>query len=78
MSETLGDLRYAVDGLRRSNMLAASLGLTLALGTVHTTAIFTMIDQVVCGGPVPIGGWADKQGRPQMRKKNGHWMKSYP
>ena len=54
MSDLSGDLRYAFRGLRRSPLFAAIAVLTLALGIGATTAIFTLIDQVVLRRlPVP-------------------------
>ena len=54
MSDLSGDLRYAIRGLRRSPLFAVIAILTLALGIGATTAIFTLIDQIVLRSlPVP-------------------------
>jgi predicted permease len=47
MSDLLGDLRFAVRGLRRSPLFAVVAILCLALGIGATTAIFTLMDQVL-------------------------------
>jgi len=43
----LSDLRLAVRGLRRSPLFAAIAILSLALGIGATTAIFTLVDQIL-------------------------------
>jgi predicted permease len=47
MSSTLGNLRYALRGLRRSPLFATVAILSLALGIGANTAIFTLIDQIL-------------------------------
>src|SRR5262245_16046392 len=47
MSDFSGDLRYAVRGLRRSPLFAIVAVLCLAIGLGATTAIFTLLDQIV-------------------------------
>jgi len=47
MSDLSGDLRYAIRGLRRSPLFAIVAILCLALGLGATTAIFTLLDQIV-------------------------------
>ena len=47
MSTTLGNLRYALRGLRRSPLFASVAILSLALGIGANTAIFTLIDQIL-------------------------------
>jgi putative ABC transport system permease protein len=47
------DLRYAVRQLRRSPVLTATAAVTLALGIGATTAVFTLIDQVMLR-PLPV------------------------
>src|SRR2546425_8857536 len=44
---SLGDLRLAVRGLRRSPLFATVAILSLALGIGANTAIFTLIDQIL-------------------------------
>jgi predicted permease len=81
MSDLSGDLRYAVRGLRRSPLFAVIAVLTLALGIGATTAIFTLIDQVVWRRlPVPDSGALVQihQDGPHMGSNMGHWMNSYP
>ena len=74
MSDISGDLRYAFRGLRRSPLFAVIAVLTLALGIGATTAIFTLIDQVVLRRlPVPDAGHAgaDPPGRAAQRQQHG-------
>jgi predicted permease len=81
MSDISGDLRYAVRGLRRSPLFAVIAVLTLALGIGATTAIFTLIDQVVLRRlPVPDAGTLVQlhQEGPHNGSNMGHWMNSYP
>jgi predicted permease len=47
MQEVLGNLRYAVRQFRRSPVFTAAAVLTLALGIGGTTAIFTLIHEVM-------------------------------
>jgi predicted permease len=47
MSDFSGDLRYAIRGLRRSPLFAIVAVLCLAIGLGATTAIFTLLDQIV-------------------------------
>jgi predicted permease len=47
MSTSLGDLRLAVRGLRRSPLFSTVAILSLALGIGANTAIFTLIDQIL-------------------------------
>jgi predicted permease len=47
MSDLSGDLRYAVRGLRRSPLFAIVAVLCLGIGLGATTAIFTLLDQIV-------------------------------
>ena len=47
MTASIGDLRLAVRGLRRSPLFAAVAILSLALGIGANTAIFTLIDQIL-------------------------------
>src|SRR5438093_1385650 len=47
MTSSLSDLRLALRGLRRSPLFAAVAILSLALGIGATTAIFTLIDQIL-------------------------------
>jgi predicted permease len=47
MSDLSGDFRYAVRGLRRSPLFATVAILCLALGLGATTAIYTLLDQIV-------------------------------
>src|SRR3954454_9398762 len=47
MSSLLGDLRFALRGLRRSPLFASVAILSLALGIGANTAIFTLIDQIL-------------------------------
>lgn len=47
MSTTLGNLRYALRGLKRSPLFASVAILSLALGIGANTAIFTLIDQIL-------------------------------
>src|SRR4030095_2200180 len=47
MSDLIGDLRCAVRGLRRSPLFATVAILCLALGLGATTAIYTLLDQIV-------------------------------
>ena len=81
MSDLSGDLRYAVRGLRRSPLFAVIAVLTLALGIGATTAIFTLIDQVVLRRlPVPDAGALVQlhQEGPHNGSNMGRWMNSYP
>ena len=81
MSDLSGDLRYAVRGLRRSPLFAIIAVLTLALGIGATTAIFTLIDQVVLRRlPVPDAGALVQihQEGPHNGSNMGRWMNSYP
>ena len=81
MSDIPGDLRYAVRGLRRSPLFAVIAVLTLALGIGATTAIFTLIDQVVLRRlPVPDAGTLVQihQEGPHNGSNMGRWMNSYP
>jgi predicted permease len=81
MSDLSGDLRYAVRGLRRSPLFAIIAVLTLALGIGATTAIFTLIDQVVWRRlPVPDSGALVQiyQQGPHNGSNMGRWMNSYP
>ncbi len=81
MSDLSGDLRYAVRGLRRSPLFAVIAVLTLALGIGATTAIFTLIDQVVLRRlPVPDAGTLVQihQEGPHNGSNMGRWMNSYP
>src|SRR5690242_9136709 len=47
MSDLSGDLRYAFRGLRRSPLFAVIAVLCLALGIGATTAIYTLMDQIL-------------------------------
>lgn len=47
MTSPLGDLRFALRGLRRSPLFASVAILSLALGIGANTAIFTLIDQIL-------------------------------
>ena len=47
MSDFSGDLRYAIRGLRRSPLFAIVAVLCLGIGLGATTAIFTLLDQIV-------------------------------
>ena len=47
MSTFLGDVRYALRGLRRSPLFALVAVMSLALGIGANTAIFTLLDQVL-------------------------------
>ena len=47
MTTTLSDLRLAIRGLRRSPLFATVAILSLALGIGATTAIFTLVDQIL-------------------------------
>src|SRR4051794_34665541 len=47
MSSLLGDLRFALRGLRRSPLFASVAILSLALGIGANTAIFKLIDQIL-------------------------------
>ena len=81
MSDLSGDLRYAVRGLRRSPLFAIIAILTLALGIGATTAIFTLIDQVVLRRlPVPDAGALVQihQEGAHNGSNMGRWMNSYP
>jgi predicted permease len=81
MSDLSGDLRYAFRGLRRSPLFAVIAILTLALGIGATTAIFTLIDQVVLRRlPVPDAGALVQlhQEGPHNGSNMGRWMNSYP
>jgi predicted permease len=81
MSDLSGDLRYAIRGLRRSPLFAIIAVLTLALGIGATTAIFTLIDQVVLRRlPVPDAGTLVQihQEGPHNGSNMGRWMNSYP
>ncbi len=81
MSDLSGDLRYALRGLRRSPLFAVIAVLTLALGIGATTAIFTLIDQVVLRRlPVPDAGTLVQihQEGPHNGSNMGRWMNSYP
>ena len=44
---SIGDLRLALRGLRRSPLFASVAILSLALGIGANTAIFTLIDQIL-------------------------------
>jgi predicted permease len=81
MSDLSGDIRYAFRGLRRSPLFAVIAVLTLALGIGATTAIFTLIDQVVLRRlPVPDAGTLVQlhQEGPHNGSNMGRWMNSYP
>jgi len=81
MSDLSGDLRYAFRGLRRSPLFAVIAVLTLALGIGATTAIFTLIDQVVLRRlPVPDAGALVQihQEGPHNGSNMGRRMHSYP
>ena len=47
MPTTLSDLRFAIRGLRRSPLFATIATLSVALGIGATTAIFTLVDQIL-------------------------------
>src|SRR5690348_11929591 len=81
MSDLLGDLRFAVRGLRRSPLFAVVAILCLALGIGATTAIFTLMDQVLFRKlPVRDPGRLVMiyQTGPHNGSNAGYRMNSYP
>ena len=81
MSDLSGDLRYAVRGLRRSPLFAIVAILCLALGIGATTAIATLMDQVLFRSlPVKDPGRLVMlyQEGPHNGSNAGSRMNSYP
>jgi predicted permease len=81
MSDLSGDLRYAVRGLRRSPLFAVIAIFCLALGIGATTAIFTLMDQVLFRSlPVKDPGRLVMifQRGPHNGSNAGYRMNSYP
>ena len=46
-ADLLGDLRFALRGLRRSPLITVAILLTIALGVGANTAIFSVVDAVM-------------------------------
>ncbi len=81
MSDLSGDLRYAVRGLRRSPLFAVIAVFCLALGIGATTAIFTLMDQILLRSlPVRDPGRLVMiyQDGPHNGSNVGYRMNSYP
>src|SRR5437867_4582613 len=81
MITSLGDLRLAVRGLRRSPLFATVTILSLALGIGANTAIFTLIDQILLRN-LPVRAPDELvmlyQEGSHMGSNSGSRMHSYP